>query len=87
LSFRLDIDRKLSSKGAMEALGKLIVNDMIDQGYPDTLRLAHILSSFTASDVIGIQRFLLKKFKLQMVPKLNLRRMLFGPFGRQTEVS
>lgn len=87
LSFRLDIDRKLSSKDVMEALGKLIVNDVIDQGYPDTLRLAHILSSFTAGDVIGIQRFLLKKFKLQIVPKLNLRRMLFGPFGKQMEVS
>jgi hypothetical protein len=87
LSFRLDIDKNLSFKDSMDSLGKLIVNDVIDQGYPDTLRLAHILSSFTANDVIGIQRFLSKKFKLQIIPKLNLRRMLFGPFGKLTEAS
>ncbi|MEM2776194.1 MAG: hypothetical protein QXU83_02840, partial [Candidatus Bathyarchaeia archaeon] len=87
LSFRLDIDKKISFKDAMNSLGKLIVNDVIDQGYPDTLRLAHILSSFTQSDVIGIQRFLSKRFKIQMIPKINLRKILFGPFGSQMEVS
>jgi hypothetical protein len=87
LSFRLDVDRKISLKETIDSLGKLIVNDIIDQGYPDTLRLAHILSSFTASDVIGIQRFLSKKFKIQIVPKINLRRILFGPFGNPMEVS
>ncbi len=87
LSFRLDVDRKVNHKDTMEALGRLIVNDVVDQGYPDTLRLAHILSSFTASDVIGMQRFLSKKFKLQIVPKINLRKILFGPFGGLTEVS
>jgi hypothetical protein len=87
LSFRLDVDEKINFKRTVESLGKLIVNDVIDQGYPDTLRLAHILSSFTASDIIGMQRFLSKKFKLQIVPKINLRRILFGPFGKPMEVS
>lgn len=86
-AFRLDVDGGLPSNKALESVGKLVANDVVEQGYPDTLRLAHILSSFTASEVIGIQGFLSKNFGLQMFPKVNLRKILFGPFGSSLEVS
>ncbi|HID17488.1 TPA: DNA double-strand break repair nuclease NurA [Candidatus Bathyarchaeota archaeon] len=86
-AFRLDADRNLPSNKVLESVGKLVAIDVVEQGYPDTLRLAHILSSFTASEVIGIQGLLSKNFGLQMLPKVNLRRILFGPFGSSLEVS
>ncbi len=84
-SFRLDIDRKLSVEKAVEAAARLAGNDVLLQSYPETLRLAHIYSTFTANEVIGIQRFLARTNRLRIVPKPNVRRLLFGPFGKGPE--
>jgi len=62
-------------------VSKLFGSDLVEQGYPETLRLAHILSTFTANEVIGIQRFISKNYGLRIVSQPNLRRSLFGPFG------
>jgi len=51
------------------------------QGYPETLRLAHIFSTFTANDVIAVQRHLASTYGLRIVPRFSVRRSLFGPFG------
>jgi hypothetical protein len=83
--FRLDIDRKLSHEKAVEAVQRLIGNDLILQSYPETLRLAHIYSTFTANEVIGIQRFLVQTHQLKIVTRPNVRRLLFGPFGKGPE--
>ncbi|MBS7640174.1 MAG: DNA double-strand break repair nuclease NurA [Candidatus Bathyarchaeia archaeon] len=80
-AFRIDIDRALPREMQIISLQRVLGNDLVFQGYPETLRLAHIFSTFTASDIIGIQRFLTKKYGLKIVNWPNFRRVLFGPFG------
>jgi len=84
-SFRLDIDRKIPREQGIEAVGKLLGNDLLVQSYPETLRLAHIFSTFTANEVIGIQRFIVQQCRLKVVARPNVRRLLFGPFGKGSE--
>lgn len=86
-SFRLDIDKEVSRDEAIKSVRKLVVSDLVSQGYPETLRLAHILSTFTANEVIGIQRFLCGRYGLRAEPPFNLRRSLFGPYGSSWEAS
>jgi hypothetical protein len=81
LTFRVDIDRELPDEAAIDALGQLINSDLVEQGYPETLRLAHILSTFTANEILAIQRHLTIEHGLRLTPKMNLRRSLFGPYG------
>jgi len=80
-AFRLDVDRSISKEESITAIERLLGNDLVYQGYPETLRLAHIYSTFTASDVIGIQRFLVRKYGLRLVAQRNMHRTLFGPYG------
>jgi hypothetical protein len=84
-SFRLDIDQKLDHNQAVEATQRLIANDLVTESYPETLRLAHIYSTFTANEVIGIQRFLAQTHGIKTVTRPNIRRLLFGPFGKGPE--
>ncbi len=84
-TFRLDIDRQVPIDGAIDAVSKLSGCDLIEQGYPETLRLAHILSTFTANEVIGIQRFIARNHGLRITSQLSLRKSLFGPFGTGRE--
>jgi hypothetical protein len=79
--FRVDIDKALPRDLRIEAVRKLLGNELMFQGYPEALRLAHIFSTFTASDVIGIQRFIAKKYGLKVVTLPSIRKALFGPFG------
>jgi len=80
-AFRLDIDKAIPREESVTAVERLLGNELVYQGYPETLRLAHIYSAFTASDVIGIQRFLVKKYGLRLVARSNMHRTLFGPYG------
>ena len=84
-TFRLDADRQVPIEGAIEAISRLSGSDVVEQGYPETLRLAHILSAFTANEVIGVQRFIARSYGLRIVSQPNLRRSLFGPFGTGRE--
>jgi len=86
-TFRLDIDRHVPIEGAIETVSRLSGCDLVEQGYPETLRLAHILSTFTANEVIGIQRFIAKNYGLRIASQPNLRRSLFGPFGTGREIA
>jgi len=81
-AFRLDIDNKIPSQQAVESVEHLIANDLVLDGYPETLRLAHIYSTFTANEVIGIQRFLAQTHGIKTIQRPNVRRLLFGPFGK-----
>ncbi len=83
--FRIDIDRQISSAAAMNEFAQLAGTDIVDQGYPETLRMAHVLSTFTAMDVLAMQAFAQAEFGIQMMPKLALRHSLFGPFGTAWE--
>jgi hypothetical protein len=84
-SFRLDIDKKIPQERGIEAVQNLLGSDILVQSYPETLRLAHIYSTFTATEVIGIQRFIAHQYGLKIVTRPNVRRMLFGPFGKGAE--
>ncbi len=79
--FRIDVDRRISTEDCVTGIKQLTGTDIVDQGYPETLRIAHILSTFTASDVLAIQSLATAQFGIQLMPKLALRRSLFGPFG------
>lgn len=82
LAFRLDIDREIPSKERIEAVERLIGNDVFQQSYPETLRLAHILCTFTANEVLAIQHFITRKHGIQIINRPDMHRVLFGPFGR-----
>ena len=84
-SFRLDIDRKVPREQRIEAVQSLLGSDLLVQSYPETLRLAHIFSTFTAAEVIAIQRFIAHQYGLKIVTRPNVRRLLFGPFGKGAE--
>ena len=83
--FRMDVDREIPMQETVEGFSQLTGTDIVDQGYPETLRMAHILSTFTASDVLAIQAFAVAQFGVQLIPKIALRRSLFGPFGTAWE--
>ena len=84
-SFRLDIDKKVPRERGIEAVQKLLGSDVLIQSYPETLRLAHIFSTFTATEVIGIQRCIAQQYGLKIIARPNVRRLLFGPFGKDSE--
>jgi hypothetical protein len=81
-AFRLDIDKEASHQQRIEAVEKLLGNDILSQSYPETLRLAHILCTFTANEVIAMQHFITRKYGLKILNRPDIHRLLFGPFGR-----
>jgi hypothetical protein len=81
-AFRLDIDREVPSPQRIEAVEKLLGNDLIMHGYPETLRLAHILCTFTANEVIAMQHFIQHRYRLKIINRPDMHRLLFGPFGK-----
>lgn len=81
LSFRLDIDRRLSQEEGVHAVESLLGSDLIADSYPETLRLAHVLSRFSASEVIAMQRYVAEKYGLRIIRRPNVRQILFGPYG------
>jgi hypothetical protein len=81
-AFRLDVDKEVSSEQKIEAVEKLLGNDSLSQSYPETLRLAHILCTFTANEVIAMQHFITRKYGLKIVNRPDMHRLLFGPFGK-----
>jgi hypothetical protein len=88
ICFRLDVDKDLQQSQVLDAVQRLLGNDVPNNGYgyPETLRLAHIYSTFTANEVIGMQRYLEHERELRISVKPNIRRLLFGPFGKGPEV-
>jgi len=83
MAFRLDIDREVPVEKKMEAVEKLIGNDVLQQSYPETLRLAHILATFTANEVLAMQHFITRKHGIQIINRPDMHRLLFGSFGKE----
>jgi len=81
-AFRLDIDAEVAHELRVEAVERLLGNDLISQSYPETLRLAHILCTFTANEVLAMQHFITRKCGLQIINRPDMHRLLFGPFGK-----
>ena len=86
LAFRLDIDREIPKKDRIEAMERLIGNDVLQQSYPETLRLSHILCTFTANEVLAVQHFITRKHGIQIINRPDMHRLLFGSFGGRGEV-
>jgi hypothetical protein len=82
LAFRLDVDREIPASSRIEAVERLLANDLFQQSYPETLRLAHILCTFTANEVLAMQHFVTRNCGLQIIDRPDMHRLLFGPFGR-----
>jgi len=85
--FRLDIDKEADEEAALVSLGRVAGNDVIIHGYPETLRIAHIFSTFTANEILAIQRFVAANHRITLQPRPSLRRSLFGPFGTSRYVA
>ena len=83
MAFRLDIDSEVPLQNKLEAVEKLVGNDALQNSYPETLRLAHILCTFTANEVLAMQHFTTRKHGIQIVNRPDMHRLLFGPFGRE----
>jgi hypothetical protein len=81
-AFRLDIDREIPLQQRMAAVEKLLGNDLHMQGYPETLRLSHILCTFTANEVLAIKHFITRKHGIQIINRPDMHKLLFGPFGK-----
>jgi hypothetical protein len=86
LAFRLDIDRETLREDRIEALERLIGNDVFQQSYPETLRLSHILCTFTANEVLAMQHFATRKHGIRLINRPDMHRLLFGAFGGRGEV-
>ncbi|MDQ1280749.1 MAG: NurA protein [Thermoproteota archaeon] len=80
-TFRLDVDRKIPKEEGIRAVERLLGNDLIAENYPETLRLAHVLSRFSASEVLAMQRFVAENYNLKVICRPNIRQVLFGPYG------
>lgn len=85
--FRTDIDKDADEQQSLEALGRVAGTDVIFHGYPETLRIAHIFSTFTANEILAVQRFVSSNHHVSLQPKPSLRRSLFGPFGTSRYVA
>jgi hypothetical protein len=84
-AFRLDIDKEIPEEQRLDAIQKLLGNDLYTQSYPETLRLSHILCTFTANEVLAMKHFITRKHGIQMVNRPDMHRLLFGSYGFKGE--
>ncbi|MEM2760522.1 MAG: hypothetical protein QXU32_11635 [Nitrososphaerales archaeon] len=75
LVLRIDV-----SNEPRESLGRLITNDVIPNGYPETLRLAHHVSIFTTTDLTCLKSFILSRLGVREMMYEDVRRTLLGAF-------
>ncbi|MCW3995796.1 MAG: DNA double-strand break repair nuclease NurA [Candidatus Bathyarchaeota archaeon] len=85
IAFRLDVDKEVLFEQQIDAIQKLLGNDIYTQGYPETLRLSHILCTFTANEVLAIKHFITRKHGIQIINRPDMHRLLFGPYGYKGE--
>jgi hypothetical protein len=60
------------------ALGKLLGNDSISSGYPETLRLAHHISTFTNTEVSCLRGHILSNYDVTELASEDIRRKLLS---------
>jgi hypothetical protein len=61
-----------------QTLGKLLGNDQIACGYPETLRLAHHISTFTSTEVTCLRSHVLNSYDVTELAADDIRRTLLG---------
>ncbi len=79
--FRVDIDKDTTREQGLRSLCSLAGTDVAFHGYPESLRISHIFSTFTSNEILAIQRFISANHGISLQSKPSLRRSLFGPFG------
>jgi hypothetical protein len=61
-----------------ESLGKLLGNDLISQGYPETLRLVHYISTFTNTEISCVKGHVLSNYNVIELASKDIRKTLLG---------
>jgi hypothetical protein len=61
-----------------ESLGMLLGNDPVAGGYPETLRLAHYISTFTTTDMTCLRSHVLNSYGVTELAADDIRRTLLG---------
>ena len=73
---RLDIATADGNKDI--SLGKILGNDSIARGYPETLQLAHHISTFTCTEVSCLKSHVLNKYDVAELASEDIRKKLLG---------
>jgi hypothetical protein len=60
------------------SLGILLGNDVVAGGYPETLRLAHHISTFTSTEVTCLRSHILNNYDVTELAADDIRRTLLG---------
>lgn len=79
----LRIDVPLSEERPFQALEGLISSDQISNGYPETLRQAHVFSKLSKTERLGL-KLGLRLFDARLIESERERNILFGAFNRST---
>jgi hypothetical protein len=61
-----------------KSLGMLLGNDVVAGGYPETLRLAHHISTFTSTEVTCLRSHILNSYDVTELAADDIRRTLLG---------
>jgi NurA domain len=74
----LRADISTSDRDRGRSLGKILGNDSIARGYPETLQLAHHISTFTTTEISCLKSHILNKYDvIELVPE-DIRKRLLG---------
>jgi hypothetical protein len=73
---RLDIVTADGNKDM--SLGKILGNDSIARGYPESLQLAHHISTFTGTEVSCLKSHVLNKYDVVEIASEDIRKKLLG---------
>jgi len=60
------------------SIGKLLANDSMDGGYPETLRLAHHVSTFSNTEISCLRGHLLSNYDVTELQSEDIRKTLLG---------
>jgi hypothetical protein len=60
------------------SLGVLLYNEFITNGYPSTLQLSHHVSTFSNTDLSGIQGFIKSNYFIKEIFHENVRNSILG---------
>jgi len=75
IPLRIDIPRSVSP---YDALGELLYNDRMHEGYPETLYLAHHMAIFSRLEISELKQRVLSRFGMAERRTVNARRIFLG---------
>jgi len=79
-SFRVDVAQD-NKEECVKAIQSLKNNSAFYNGYPETLRQAHIYAYFTPNEVLALQNMAIDKYDLEVIRSFDVRKHLLAPFG------